>query len=169
MKKLLILTLVIATFTSCQRKNVWTKDYEKQTYDTMYTELGSIMKDSAQRKDFCKFIVSKLKTKLPYGIESVSGDSLSKLSRKIAIEYEASHKTQDFQAVIPWSQEAEVSLRNSMQVRLGDKFTKKAKDKYCDCVITLLKRMYPDSLATPLSDSTTTILNNTCISALVKK
>lgn len=169
MKKLLILILVIATFTSCKRKNVWTKDYERKAYDTVYTSLGSIMKDSAQRKEFSLYIVGKLKAKLPFGIETISDDSLNKLSSKIAAEYTESHKSQDFQAVLPWSKETELALRNSVEKRLGDKFTGEQKDKYCDCMIAQLKSINPNSLVTPLADSTTTMVNNACISALIKK
>src|SRR5476651_2037115 len=107
MKKLLLAFLVLTGILSCKRHNVWTKDYEKQVYNMAYDTLGTIIKDSAQRKLLALYMVKEYKKALPYGLQSVSKDSLARLSMRIGRQYGDSTAGEQVHATVPWSDEVE--------------------------------------------------------------
>jgi hypothetical protein len=154
MKKLLLALLLLTGMLSCKQHNVWTKSYEKEVYNMAYDTLGTIIKDSAQRRQLALYMVREFKKALPYGLTSVSADSLTRLSAKIGREYSDTHDGQQMQAAVPWSAGTEASLRASIIGHMvRPDLSIDQKNHFCDCVVVQLKKIYPDSLKTPLPDS----------------
>jgi len=93
-------------------------------------------------------MVMRFKALLPNGIDSVSPDSLRKLTYKIGLEY-ANTNPEEVKVVgqkkVAWSPEIEKAMR---EIMLNDakKEGRELDVKFCDCVIAKLKKMYPDSL-----------------------
>jgi hypothetical protein len=164
-KALLLLTLITTTIFSCKRQNAWTPEYEKSIYQTTYGAIGSLMKDSAQRKQLALLMVKRYKQLLPYGLNSISNDSLQKLSSKISREISKTNFAENMQMVVAWSPEVEASFRASLfgnNVWQKIKADAATKDRFCDCLIASLKKIYPDSLVTPVPDSIYTKVVGDC-------
>ena len=165
MKKILLVVLIVMSLAACKRQNVWTPEYERNVYNMAYDTLGTIMKDSAQRKQLALLMVKRYKQLLPYGLNSISNDSLQKLSTKIGREIGETNNGENMKMTVPWSVEVETSFKQSL---LGNKVWGKlkangtAKDRFCDCIIANLKKIYPDSLVTPIPDSIYTKVVSNC-------
>lgn len=170
MKKIVLALLLLTGTLSCKRHNVWTKDYEQQVYNMAYDTLGTIIKDSAQRKQLALYMVKEYKKALPYGLLSVSKDSLARLSTKIGRKYGDTMAGQQVHAEVPWSNEVEASLRQSLKGHLNrPDLTASQKDHFCDCVLINLKKIYPNSLVTPLPDSVINSVVSSCKYIIAKK
>ena len=153
MKKIFILLLACIIITACrQHTNVWTKEYTQKTYDECYEGISTVIKDPAQRKQVTLYMIQRFKAALPYGLESVSADSLRKLSVKIGRDYSLLHNTSNLQASIKWTTESELSLKEGF-ARYLKSYDPKSRDRMCDCLVAKLKQIYPDSLTTPVPDS----------------
>jgi hypothetical protein len=153
MKRIFILLLACISITACrQHTNAWTKEYTQKTYNELYEGIGTVIKDSAQRRQVTAYMIKRFKAELPYGLESVSADSLRKLSVKIGGDYTAIHNNGNLQATIKWTPESELSLKEGF-ARYLKSYTPKNRDKMCDCLVVKLKQIYPDSLTTPVPDS----------------
>lgn len=170
MKKPFIIFLFCLSVVSCKRKNAWTPEYEKSVYDQTYAGVGTIVKDSAQRKDLALRMVAEYKRRLPYGLNSISTDSLMKLSQQIGIEIGNTDFGEKLNAKIAWSNEVVQSVRVSLMQNLGKvQVPPSSKNAFCDCAIHELKTIYPDSLSSPLSDSVTDKIDNDCKQYLGQK
>ena len=162
-KSFLIITIAISII-SCKQKqktNVWTKAYEQSIYDTLYHSfaIAGRIKDTNLRKPFIKYLVQRYKVALPYGFYSIPNDSLERLSEKIAEEY-----TGVIKGTMPWGDEFEASLRNSLIKQYFKKYDNSDQNELCTCAISKLKYMYPDSIAAPVSDSLKNSVVKECVS-----
>ncbi len=155
MKKIILVVLVFTGMVSCKPKNqnkyAWTPAYELKAYTDMDNAIKPRMADDAKRKLFVNYIVAHLKAELPNGLESVSADSINKLSIKIGKEYTFAHADQLSLKSVPtrWTADVEQSLRDGI-LHEWPKDDLKTGNKFCDCAIRQLKKIYPDSVIIPL-------------------
>ena len=91
---------------------------------------------------------------MPNGVESVSIDSLRKLSAKIGEEYGYAHAGDRNSGLIPtamlWTPELEKTLRKAITYGAKNEADIKLYNKLCDCLLIKLKKMNPDSVLMPL-------------------
>jgi len=86
--KFFILIIAILSISSCiQHEVIWTEDYQQRRFEEIYEGSQKAFPDDDQRKQFAKYVVEKLKVKLPDGVSSVSNDSLQKIIIKTAADY----------------------------------------------------------------------------------
>jgi hypothetical protein len=114
--------------------------------------------NDVKRKQLVYFIVQRLKLELPAGVESVSGDSLRRLSSNLAKEYAYAHKD-EASGLIPhrvvWSSELENNFKEAF-LKGVSKEDREMQTKGCDCMIAKLKQLYPDSVTVPFPKATLT-------------
>lgn len=108
--------------------------------------------DEGKRRELVSYIIKRLKAELPNGLESVSADSLHKLSVKIGKEYAYAHADGFGGGMVPkptaWTPELEKLFREAILNGVGKDDLDRGK-KICDCVVTKIKKIYPDSVMLP--------------------
>jgi hypothetical protein len=166
MRKILTIAFIlICSIASAQtnKNNVWTKEYEQGVYTMVYQQLGGIIKDEAVKKDMSVYTVAQLKTALPGGLLSVPSDSLRSICTKIGTAYAMAHKAENLRTTLAWGPDVEKSIEQGM---LSTDFLKNEsqalREKACDCFISELKKVYPDTIRTPFPDSVTRKIFATC-------
>ena len=149
-----IFVLFVVAACNFQPKNIWTKEYEQTVYKQTYEGVGAVIKDPVQRKQLALYMVQRLKVEAPYGIYTISEDSLQKLYTKIADDYSKTHDIDTLRSVLKWNDNTEDALRSSL---FKSKYLKDESDEqkniFCNCFISRLKYIYPDSVVTPIPDS----------------
>ena len=94
----------------------------------------------------------RLKAELPNGLESVSKDSLRKLGVKIGMDYSDyadRHNSGSKPKAYAWTPELEKVFRDEFLKR-REIYHLERSNEICDCVITGLKKTYPDSVIMPI-------------------
>ncbi len=134
---------------------VWTKSYE----DGFYRYLDSVSKpnlpDPDKRAKYVSFIISRLKEEIPNGMQSVSKDSLKNLNIRIGREYALKLRSEGQESGITpyyekWTPMLERTIRSNFTAINQQTKTIKNIEKFCDCLVENLKKMYPDSISIPL-------------------
>jgi hypothetical protein len=141
---------------SCRSQNhadsVWTDAYQQKIYQQLDDAIKSRLQDQQKRKQLVSYIVTRLKAELPDGLNSVSADSLHRLSVKIGKEYGYAHADGNGDGLTPtarpWTAELEQTLRETF-LRGMKKEDLEMGNKLCDCLINKLKKLYPDSVMMP--------------------
>ncbi|MGZ3749824.1 MAG: hypothetical protein ACXVAU_01020 [Mucilaginibacter sp.] len=171
MKKLLTL-LFILTYLTCKSQSqttttVWTPEYEQEINQAFDQQLAPLIADVAQRKSITVFMVGRLKTELPKGLASISNDSLKTLCAKLGAEYARTHRTDNLHMALTWTADTERGMRIGF---LSSPFLKDKSETYrnkaCDCYIKELKRVYPDTVRSPIPDTLSTRIMKGCTSGL---
>jgi hypothetical protein len=155
MKNLLLLISVVIVFLSCNsvadKKSVWTDAYEAKLYSQIDNELKPRLPDDANRNELVAYIIKGLKVELPNGVESVSNDSLYRLSVKLGKEYAYANANKKDIGMVPikrpWTITFEKDLRETMLSKRGGDI--QLSESTCDCIIEKLKQIYPDSVVVP--------------------
>jgi hypothetical protein len=131
---------------------VWTVDYERGVYKQIDDAVRPGLRDDYVRRHLVSYIIKRLKTELPDGLESVSADSIKALSVKISKEYtngeNIDHDDELTPTAVPWTAETERNLRDVF-LKGSKKEDLLTENKLCDCVIIKLKKIYPDSVVVP--------------------
>ncbi len=169
MKKTFLIVLLPICFMSCIKRNsrAWTEAYYNKMYDSIYQINSTIIKDDSERKLFTAYEIKRLKTELPNGFSSVSDDSLSRIFSKLGKDYAKTHDAANMKAALPWTEETERSLKESFaDANNMKKLNKATKEQLCNCLVMKLKEIYPDSLRTPIPDSISEKVANSCIEAM---
>jgi len=155
MKKALFIIFIFLSVYSCKSQNqssVWTAEYEAKWYRQIDDGVKLRLPDDDKRKDLVSYIVKRLKSELPKGIESIPADSLNRLSSKIGAEYGSAHPYGN-SGLIPhfakWTPLLEKALRDEFLKDASPKELESEK-KACDCIMVELKKIYPDSVLTPI-------------------
>ncbi|MFA6249393.1 MAG: hypothetical protein WC615_20805 [Mucilaginibacter sp.] len=154
MKKAVLIIIAFISISSCKNDSVWTKSYESKLYREINAEVSERLPDDSKRQKFVTFIIKRLKEELPKGVESVSKDSLQRLSSKIGKEYGFANSSDANSGLkptlVPWTPEIEKTLR---EVFLKDATAdnKKQYEQLSDCVLAKLKQINPDSVMVPLT------------------
>jgi hypothetical protein len=138
--------------------SVWTKEYENKLYKQIDDAAKSRIPDDNKRSELVVYTLKRLKQELPNGLESVPNDSLQKVSANIGAEYGFTHKyaTIGVRSYVKWSPKVEQAIKDYIS-------STNPKDKsLCDCVITKIKKAYPDSLAVPFDRELMVKFMNEC-------
>jgi hypothetical protein len=157
MKKTLLILLILIGFLSCKShnnsKSVWTETYEGKLYKQLDNGFKTRFRDAEKRHKLVSYTVKRLKVDLPNGLESVSIDSLNNLCIKIGTDYGFADNDLNGKDEVPhataWTPELEKMIRTDL-LRLTQMEDMQNTYKFCDCAITKLKKMYPDSIFFPL-------------------
>jgi hypothetical protein len=158
MHKVFFVVCFVIVISSCQSKSVWTERYERKQYQVIDLALKQGLPDDVKRKQLVYFIVQRLKSELPAGVESVSLDSLKRLSSNLAIEYAYAHKDQPSGLMphrVVWSVELENNFKEAFLKGVSEE-DRPIQTKGCDCMIAKLKQIYPDSAIVPFPKDTLT-------------
>jgi hypothetical protein len=168
MQKVLVIICFII-ISSCNSKSVWTDQYERKQYQQIDLGVKQSLFDNAKRKQLVTYIIKRLKAELPAGIESVSSDSLKRLSVKIGREYAYAHPNQ-LSGLTPhrvvWSKELEDDVRAGFLKGVTEA-DRPMQIKGCDCVIMKLKKIYPNSVIIPFPKDTLVKLSVQCRNELL--
>ncbi len=120
------------------------------------------MPNKTDRDNYITYIVKRVKEELPNGLKSVSKDSLHNLNIRIGREYAekenfAGHHNLGIKPYYEhWTPLIDTTIRKEFKAIF--RYDKDVDiDKFCDCVITQLKKQYPDSIPMPIPQNT---LNN---------
>jgi hypothetical protein len=155
MKKLFWALIFISTILSACKdqpnSKVWTKDYEQGLYNYLDSTTKPLMPDEKKRVKYIEYFISRVKEKVPNGLNSVSKDSLQSLNIIIGREYVLRNGTGiagqvSYKAV--WTPFVEKAFRDNYNALFSEKYPKTT-GKFCDCIIKELKLVYPDSLICP--------------------
>jgi hypothetical protein len=167
MKKIIpVLFVVLIWFTACNsnsaKKTVWTKDYEDKLYKQIDDAAKPRIPDENKRSELVLYTLKRLKQALPNGLESVSNDSLQKISAKIGSDYSSTHKysTIGVRSFVKWTPKVEQAIKEYI---LRD--NPKDGNKLYGCVLLKIKKAYPDSLAVPFDRDLIVKFTNECNSA----
>jgi len=149
MKKILFICFAFACLTACNsqsdKKTIWTKDYEDKLYKQIDDAAKPRIPDENKRSELVVYTLKRLKQALPLGLESVPNDTLQKISAKIGADYSKTHNyaTTGVHMYVKWSPRVEQAIKEYI-------LSANPKDKSLgDCVITKIKKAYPDSLVVP--------------------
>jgi len=144
--------LFVCCNSSENKESVWTTAYEAKWHRQIDSELKLRLPDDDDREDMLNYIIKRFKTELPNGIESVSADSVNKLSVKIGKDYAYSHVSKKHLDIVPattaWTKQMEQLLREAFltdSLGTGNKLSVET----CNCIIRKLKKTYPDSVILP--------------------
>jgi hypothetical protein len=156
MKKIILILPIIISITSCKSpspsKSIWTEAYEMKEYQQIDSALKLRMPEKEKRAQLASYFVKRLKSELPRGLKSVSADSLKKLSRKIATEYAYTYNDGHGNGLKPrayaWTPDLEDLLKAGMLRELKMENIQNP-NIFCDCALTKLKKIYPDSIIMP--------------------
>ncbi len=160
MKKILLLIIAITGILACkvqaQTTSVWTEAYEAENYNALYNQFKTVVSDSTDRKELTTYMIKRFKTELPNGFQSVSVDSLSILSEKMAVDYYTSHANKlgniEMAPSEAWTPVLEKGIRQGLLYNWPKKDLVN-RNKYCDCYIRKLKAKYPAKVpSTPPHD-----------------
>ena len=100
--KFFILIIAFLGILSCRSNEViWTEDYQQQRFEEIYEGSQKAFPEDDQRKQFAKYVVEKLKVKLPDGVSSVSNDSLQKIIIRTMADYVESRKSDTLKMAVP--------------------------------------------------------------------
>ena len=170
MKKVLFILLASMCVYSCKSQNnsklVWTEKYESKIYKQVDDGVRPRLPDESRRRQFVSYIINRLKSELPNGVESIPIDSLSRLSMRIGKEYGLSHATGQNDSglvptAVPWSKELEQTCREGFLRGMTPEELKDG-NKLCDCVLIKLKKIYPDSVIIPFPKDVILKVANDC-------
>jgi len=176
MRKVLLFIFLSASILSGKSqtsvKSVWTPAYEKAVYNNIDASIKNRMPDASRRAQLVTYVVNRLKEELPKGLKSVSDDSVYRLSVKIGAEYGYAHaqgnrnETGIIPSKRPWTPELATVLRQTM-FRNEKKEDHALNAKLCDCVITKLKIIYPDSIMLPMPHDVIVKVTGECHDELI--
>lgn len=155
-KPLLPLFFIILVFSqrSFAQNKVWTKEYEQRLYAQWDAEAKLRLANEPLRTEFVTYMIKRFKEELPNGLESVSRDSLQRLSVKIGKEQWHTNRgtelTKQLRPTLrPWNKMYEQALWEALFKSL--KQEDKPNGKFlCDCVVLEMKKIYPDSIMIPI-------------------
>ena len=156
MKRILLASILFSVIAVCKAQtlnhSVWTIEYERKITNELNSSIKEGLPDSIKRADLVLYIVSQLKLRLPEGIESVSRDSVNKLSTIIGKKYayrslKGGQATGLVPTYINWTPQIEAILREAI-LKDWPKDDLKNGNKFCDCIIEKLK-VYPDKILMP--------------------
>ena len=170
MKKATLIIIILFSISSCKwndkNDSVWTKDYESKLYREINAEVSERLPDDAKREKFVSFIIKRLKEELPKGMESVSKDSVCKLSMKIGKEYGFANSSDPNSGLkptlVPWTPEIEKTLREVF-LKGATANNKKQYEQLSDCVLAKLKQINPDSVMVPLTHEMAITIGKECM------
>lgn len=151
----LIFCFVLGIY-SCKPKSVWTPEYERKQFRQIDLSLAQGLPDNTKRRQLVYFLVERLKTELPTGVESISLDSLKRLSSNLGKEYAYAHEGEPSGLTphkVVWSKEMEDNIRESF-LKGTSKEELPMQIKGCNCIIAKLKVIYPDSAIVPFPKDT---------------
>ncbi|MBC7401180.1 MAG: hypothetical protein H7289_14670 [Mucilaginibacter sp.] len=156
MQKVFLIVCFVICICSCKPKSVWTEQYEHKQYRQIDLSLMQGLPDNTKRKQLVHFLIERLKSELPAGVESISIDSLKRLSSELAKEYAYAHKG-EISGLVPhrvvWTKELENNIREAFLKDAG-KEELPMQTKGCNCMIAKLKTIYPDSATVPFPKDT---------------
>jgi hypothetical protein len=133
------------------KEAAWSKKYTKDVYDTISHSSDTLFQDEQSKKIWADCVVEKLKNTLPNGIESVSKDSLFKLSYTYGKSCVLENSKLRFKA---WTSTYTTSLRKGLLVSpLLNDFKEEYKVPFCNCYIEKLRVQFPDGIPTPIEQS----------------
>ncbi|MES2379086.1 MAG: hypothetical protein V4553_21020 [Bacteroidota bacterium] len=163
-KRIALIFFAFGCIIACKspdHKSVWTKEYENKLYKQIDDAAKSRIPDDNKRSELVVYTLKRLKQELPNGLESVPNDSLQKVSANIGAEYGFTHKysTIGVKSYIKWTPKVEEAIKGYI---LKDK--PKDGDKLYGCVITKIKKVYPDSVVIPFQRSLITKFTTECSS-----
>ncbi|RWY50163.1 hypothetical protein [Mucilaginibacter gilvus] len=148
---------------------VWTPKYEVGLYNYLDSTSKSVMPDPVKRKKYVVFLVRRIKEGIPNGINSVSKDSLQSLHIRVEREYAIQEHNTGNADLVPfyekWSPYTEKAFRQNYVAILGPKYPATV-NKFCDCVIGKLKKIYPDSVLLPLPKDINKKVSKECLDVL---
>lgn len=132
---------------------IWTKKYEQGLYNYLDSISKPSMPDERKRSKYIEFIITRLKKEAPNGLNSVSKDSLHSLNIKIGREYALQEYLTGNTDITPyytsWTPVIEKTFRDDYIAVFKKKYPRTT-DRFCDCIIKKLKKIYPDSILVPL-------------------
>src|SRR6185312_3463551 len=158
MKKTTILLLTLLYLSACGAQSnpkVWTTKYEEGFYNYLDSVSKPTMPDPVKRSKYISYIIKRVKEELPNGLNSVSNDSLHNLNMRIGREYafKEHEEGNDDNGIVPyytpWTPLIKKGYKDYFLVVFKNRDTKIV-NKFCDCVIEKLKKVYPDSLLIPV-------------------
>ncbi|MEB0263647.1 MULTISPECIES: hypothetical protein [unclassified Mucilaginibacter] len=163
MNRLLIIFIAynIITATACKAQpnpKVWTKKYEQGFYNYLDSTSKPTMPNKVQREKYVNFFLERLKQEIPNGLNSVSKDSLKNLNIRLGREYALiAYQNGEITELIPvyerWTPLIDKTFRDNFKAIFSPKYPKTT-DKFCDCVLEKLKKMYPNSVMVPVPQNT---------------
>ncbi|OOQ57004.1 hypothetical protein [Mucilaginibacter pedocola] len=177
MKNVFIITLLSACLFSCtspksKQTTVWTDTYEQKWRYQLDGDMKALLPDDTKRADLIDYMITRLKTELPNGLESIPQDSLTRLARKIGVDYGFAHAKEAIAGetgltptLRPWTKEMETMFREAI-LSNNEGGDLAEKNKACDCFITELKKIYPDSVMLPFPAGVLTKVSAVCMEKL---
>jgi len=145
--------ILIITVSCNQNKQVWTATYEQDLRKTIDDSIKPRITEAKKRSVFVEFVIKRLKSELPNGIESVPTETFNKVCVKIGKEYADlfvdPFNTGITPANLKWTTEVEQIIREGFLKGWGGKDLKKG-NLLCDCAIAKLKIMDQDSVLMPV-------------------
>lgn len=161
MNKVLAILFSIFIITSCKGQpnpKVWTKQYEQGFYNYLDSTSKPTMPNKAKRDKYVAFFIERLKQEIPNGLNSVSKDSLKNLNIRLGREYalilhEKGENTEVIAVYERWTPLIDKTFRDNFKAIFSPKYPKTT-DKFCDCVLEKLKKVYPDSVLVPVPQNT---------------
>ncbi len=148
---MLMLAGILTCKAQVKKDSVWTAAYEADIYRKFYDQAKSVLTDEVIRSDFVKYLANRFKTELPNGLESITADSLTRMSYKFGKEYAFSHSIKPTDMIAQytaWTPVTEQTIREGILLKWIQADLVNG-NKYCDCYIRKLKILYPDKLLTP--------------------
>jgi hypothetical protein len=159
MKFVLVIVLLLSVSCTNNSKKInskaWTKEFEQGLYNYLDSTAKESVPDAEERKEYNEYFIERLKEEIPDGWNSVSKDSLKSLNIKITREYVLKRKKEgkfEFHSRrvnTAWSPFVEKSFRENY-LAIFEKYTKPSINDFCDCTISELKNIYPDSILIPV-------------------
>lgn len=149
----LLLSIFSFSCTSQPKKTIWTEAYRQGLYNYLDSVSKPGIPDDKKRLRYVEFIMMRFQQELPNGINSIPKDSLRTLYNKLNLEYGAQEYGTGNAAIKPlyykWSADIEKNFRDDYITLFHDKYPNTV-NKFCDCVIEKLKKIYPDSILLPM-------------------
>lgn len=174
MKTTLLLIIVSTVILTCkvqaQTTSVWTAEYQTKTYYDMDTAVKATVPDDSVRKLLITYVIERFKKILPKGLESISTDSLTSLSMNLGKEWAmANPGLLGGIAPVPtkWTPGVEQIFRESL-LKEWAKDDLPRGNKFCDCAIKKLKKIYPDAVIMPPPKDVIKKVASECISEIDK-
>lgn len=170
MKNITICLFILFYLSACKAQpnpGVWTAKYEQGIYHYLDSMSAPTMPDAAKRSKYISFFVMRLREEIPNGMKSVTKDSIHNLTTRIGLEYAIKLRKEGNKdnGITPyytsWTPEIEKTFRNDF-LSVFQNRDPKIVNKFCDCVILKLKKMYPDSLLVPVPKDTMTKVAIAC-------
>ncbi len=153
---LLLLALIVQFCNGQPNPKVWTKKYEQGLYHYLDSVSKQTMPGDSIRSKYISFVVKRIKEEVPNGLNSVSKDSLHNLNIRIGREYALKEKEEGNNGefgLVPkyerWTPLIEKTFRDDFYA-VFRKMGGKMNDKFCNCFIEKLKKIYPDSVLIPV-------------------